>query len=72
MQAVIDKEFEGRTILAVTHHLSTVKKYDFVVVMRSGVVEDIGKPSELLARNAGFKEVYEWSVEAPLKTSGLE
>lgn len=64
MQAVIDQEFRGRTILAVTHHLRTIQDYSVVILMKSGVVEDIGKPSELLARNAGFKEMYDRSMDA--------
>ncbi|KAJ3494039.1 hypothetical protein NLG97_g4340 [Lecanicillium saksenae] len=63
MQAVIDKEFDGRTILAVTHHLQTIEDYDIVILMKSGVLEDMGKPGELLARNAGFREMYARSVE---------
>ncbi|KAJ6783186.1 hypothetical protein PWT90_07877 [Aphanocladium album] len=63
MQAVIAKEFAGRTILAVTHHLQAIQDYDLVVLMESGVLGDTGKPSELLARNAGFREMYERSVE---------
>lgn len=48
-----------RTVLAITHRLSTVLDMDRVVVMEDGQIVEQGEPKELLARRGRFRQLYE-------------
>lgn len=47
-----------RTVLAITHRLSTVMDMDRVVVMEDGQIVEQGPPHELLARRGRFHQLY--------------
>lgn len=51
-----------RTVLAITHRLSTVLDMDRVVVMEDGQIVEQGTPHELLARRGRFRQLYEWQM----------
>jgi ABC-type multidrug transport system fused ATPase/permease subunit len=53
MQAVIQREFEGYTVVMVTHRLEMVKGFDRLVVMDKGTVIETGHPEELVRRDGG-------------------
>ena len=57
IQTALDKEIEGKTLLAIAHRLSTVARMDRIIVMDQGRIVETGTHAELLARNgfyAGF------------------
>lgn len=59
MQRIIRKEFEGYTIVMVSHRLEMVMGFDTVVVMEKGEVVETGPPKELSLRGGGrFRELW--------------
>ena len=58
VQQAIDRAIEGATSIVIAHRLSTVLHADKIVVLNGGVVEAIGRHSDLLARNATYARLY--------------
>ncbi|KAG4443174.1 hypothetical protein IFR05_001316 [Cadophora sp. M221] len=59
MQRIIRTEFEGYTIVMVSHRLEMVMGFDTVVVMEKGEVVEKGPPGELSLRDGGrFRELW--------------
>jgi ATP-binding cassette subfamily C (CFTR/MRP) protein 1 len=59
MQAIIRAEFEGYTIVMVSHRLEMVMGFDRVVVMEKGEVVETGPPKELSGKKGGrFRELW--------------
>ncbi|KAK0711601.1 ATPase-like protein [Lasiosphaeris hirsuta] len=59
MQRVIAGEFEGYTIVMVSHRLDVVMGFDTVVVMDKGRLVETGVPRELVRREGGrFRELW--------------
>nr|XP_018907669.1 PREDICTED: ATP-binding cassette sub-family C member Sur [Bemisia tabaci] len=52
--ASAEEAFANRTVLSVTHHLSSVMSYDRIIVMDCGSIVEEGSPSQLLSRPLGF------------------
>ncbi len=48
MQKIIHQEFEGYTIVMVSHRLEMVMDFDQVLVMDAGTVVESGAPKELV------------------------
>ena len=46
--SVLEKNFVGKTILTIAHRLSTLEKYDKIMVMDSGKLIEFGTPKELM------------------------
>jgi subfamily B ATP-binding cassette protein HlyB/CyaB len=55
----IRKISSQRTVLAITHRLTTVLDMDRIVVMEDGEIVEQGKPHELLRQNGRFRKLYE-------------
>jgi ATP-binding cassette subfamily B protein len=51
VNANIDRIAAGRTVITISHRLSSLVKADAIMVMERGEINDIGKHEELLARN---------------------
>jgi len=51
----------GRTLIVISHRLSSLMKSDAILVLNQGRVDDIGKHSELLQRNAIYSGL--WSQQ---------
>lgn len=49
----------GRTVLAVTHRLSTVADFDCIFVLRDGVLVERGSHQELLARAGVYRQLWD-------------
>ena len=47
----------GRTVLAIAHRLSTVAKFDRVIVLGDGRIVEDGPPAELRRRRGAFDQM---------------
>ena len=54
IQRALEVLMQGRTVLAIAHRLSTVTKFDRVVVLQQGRVVEDGPPAELRRRRGLF------------------
>ncbi|KAI9695824.1 MAG: hypothetical protein M1820_008379 [Bogoriella megaspora] len=54
MQEIIRKEFQGYTVVAVSHRLNMIMDFDRVIVMDTGKIVEIGNPVKL-AGDAGTR-----------------
>ncbi|PWA00955.1 hypothetical protein BB558_002990 [Smittium angustum] len=54
VQESIEKGFEGRTIIAVAHRLSTIKNYDKIYVCNKGSVVEQGTHTDLMKINGVY------------------
>jgi ATP-binding cassette subfamily B protein len=48
----------GRTIIVVTHRVTTLERFDHIIVMDKGRIVDSGSPQTLLARNVLFQRLH--------------
>lgn len=51
VNANIDRIAQGRTVITISHRLSSLVKADAIMVLDQGIINDIGKHEELLERN---------------------
>lgn len=59
MQEIINREFEGYTIVMVSHRLDMVMDFDTVVVMDEGRIVETGPPGTLAEREGSkFREMW--------------
>lgn len=64
IQEALDKLIEGRTVIAIAHRLSTLKKMDRIVIIDHGKIVEDGQPEELLVKDHGiFKDMWERQVQ---------
>jgi ATP-binding cassette, subfamily B, bacterial len=54
IQRALEVLMRGRTVLAIAHRLSTVSKFDRVVVLEDGRIVEDGAPAELRRRQGSF------------------
>jgi ATP-binding cassette, subfamily B, bacterial len=54
IQRALDALMRGRTVLAIAHRLSTVAKFDRLVVLQDGRIVEDGTPAELRRRRGLF------------------
>ena len=47
IQKMFKDEFRSCTVMTIAHRLNTIMDYDRVMVMDSGKIKEIGKPSDL-------------------------
>jgi subfamily B ATP-binding cassette protein HlyB/CyaB len=59
---------QQRTILAITHRLSTVMDMDRIVVLEDGAVIESGTPETLWQQNTRFRQLYEMQMGVSGKT----
>ena len=57
IQAALDTLMEGRTVIAIAHRLSTLNRFDRIVVMSDGRVIDDGSPFELAHRPGPYRDL---------------
>ncbi|MBI2593759.1 ABC transporter ATP-binding protein [Candidatus Daviesbacteria bacterium] len=64
IQVSLDKLMRGRTVIAIAHRLSTLKKMDRIVFIEDGKIIEDGTPEELLKRPQGsFKKMWDHQVK---------
>ena len=62
IQNVLREEMHNRTILIVTHRVSTVRDADRIIVLDSGVIQDVGSHDELLEKNDLYRKLCEMQL----------
>jgi ATP-binding cassette subfamily C (CFTR/MRP) protein 1 len=59
MQAIIEREFRDRIVIAILHRYTNIHYFDRVAVLKSGRLVEYGKPRTLLEETeSAFLELY--------------
>jgi len=58
IQDALDRLFRGRTVVAIAHRLSTLRKFDRIVVLDRGAIVEDGAPIELLRQQGAYRHMY--------------
>ena len=67
IQRALGALMQGRTVLAIAHRLSTVAKFDRLVVLRDGRIVEHGTPAELHRRRGLFDRMCRLQEEGALR-----
>ncbi|HET7038028.1 MAG TPA: ABC transporter ATP-binding protein [Thermomicrobiaceae bacterium] len=59
IQAALERLFQGRTVIAIAHRLSTVVRADQILVIERGEIVERGTHAELLAHSGLYQQLYE-------------
>ncbi len=59
IQAALQNAMQSRTTIVIAHRLSTIEQSDRIVVMDKGSIVEVGKHSELLAKNGLYAQLYQ-------------
>lgn len=51
-----------KTVIAISHRFSTIKKADIVYMMKNGEIVEMGKPDELIAKKGDFFTMFESQI----------
>jgi ATP-binding cassette, subfamily B, bacterial len=62
VRAALDRLMGGRTVLAISHRLSSLRRFDRIVVLRSGEVCEEGPPGVLLGRKGIYAKLVQREV----------
>ena len=54
IQEALERLMKGRTAIVIAHRLSTIRKADQIVVMREGLIVEVGNHESLVARPEGY------------------
>ncbi|KAF8509514.1 ABC protein [Hysterangium stoloniferum] len=54
IQATIQEEFKGRTVLCIAHRLRTILEYDQILVMDHGQISEFGRPVDLFKKESSI------------------
>lgn len=64
IQESLEKLMKNRTVIAIAHRLSTLKKMDRIVFIEDGKIAEDGSPEELLKKEDGlFKKMWDHQVK---------
>ncbi|KAI9141757.1 ATP-binding cassette transporter protein [Paraphysoderma sedebokerense] len=70
VQEALNRASKGRTTIIVAHRLSTVRNADKIIVMKKGVVVEVGKHDELLTKKGYYYDlVHDQQIEVPTENS---
>lgn len=62
VQAALDQVASDKTVIAVAHRLSTIQKYDHIVVMKQGQKVEEGTHEQLMELGGEYKKLFELSM----------
>jgi len=54
VQRALQNLMQGRTTIVIAHRLSTIRHADKIVVLQDGVVQEIGRHEDLIARRGAY------------------
>ena len=57
IESALDKLAHGRTTIVVAHRLSTIMNADRILVLKSGVIVEVGSHKELLSNGSYYREL---------------
>jgi ATP-binding cassette subfamily B protein len=60
----LDRLIEGKTALVIAHRLATIRRADFIFVVKDGEVVEHGSHEELLQSRGLYSELYEMQFES--------
>jgi subfamily B ATP-binding cassette protein MsbA len=58
VQAALEELMRGRTVLMISHRLSTVKKADLICVLDQGCIVESGRHEELVAKGGLYTRLH--------------
>jgi ABC-type multidrug transport system fused ATPase/permease subunit len=64
IQNALREEMVNRTVLLVTHRVSTVRDADRIIILNEGRIEDVGSHDELIERNGLYRRLCEMQLVA--------
>lgn len=62
IQEALQREMEKRTVIVVTHRVSTVRDSDRIIILQEGEVMDDGTHNQLLERSELYRRLCEMQL----------
>ncbi|MCI7772653.1 MAG: ABC transporter ATP-binding protein, partial [Succinivibrio sp.] len=59
----LEEIMHNRTVIAIAHRLSTLKKMDKIVVIDGGQIKESGTHQELLSQNGLYKKLWDLQTD---------
>ena len=69
IQHALDRLMAGRTVIAIAHRLSTLQRFDRIIVMDKGRIVDDGTPAALAARPGPYRELLRKQQMEPMEAA---
>jgi subfamily B ATP-binding cassette protein MsbA len=68
VQRALQNLMEGRTTIVIAHRLSTIRHADKIVVLQDGMVQEIGRHEDLIARRGPYWRLHSIQDSPAVKT----
>jgi ABC-type multidrug transport system fused ATPase/permease subunit len=65
----LERLMAGRTVITITHRLSTIRHSDKILVLKSGTLAEQGTHDELVARGGVYASLYANQIGLPIKNA---
>lgn len=67
VQEALENLMHGRLVIIIAHRFSTIQNVDKIIVIDKGIVQDAGKPQDLIKRKGIYSELLHYQVEGNKK-----